>query len=64
MVLIKIIYTFSLFQREMARASLFVFAALSLFGLISSEKYKFQINHFDVPLDHFTFVSNQTFKIR
>lgn len=27
-------------------------------------EYKYKINTFDVPLDHFSFVSNQTFKIR
>lgn len=27
-------------------------------------EYEYKISQFEVPLDHFAFVSNQTFKIR
>lgn len=40
-------------------------AALTPFWLINAaDIYQYKVEYFDMPLDHFSFANNKTFKIR
>lgn len=42
----------------------YFFVAFTCVILASANNYQYKIEYFDVPVDHFSYVSNKTFQIR
>lgn len=43
---------------------LYVSLYLAAAAVTAADNYNYKIQYYDVPLDHFSFASNKTFKIR
>lgn len=41
-----------------------LFLLFGCLSIVNAGDYRYNISYFEVPIDHFSFASNQTFKIR